>query len=56
MKNTELTQEKVMERVHIPSSRLAEGGLVKSFDLLLSGGLDAYYVSELLEQLPYAKP
>ncbi len=45
-----------MERVHIPRNRLAEDGLVKPFDLLLSGGLDAYYVSEFLEQLPYAKP
>lgn len=45
-----------MERVHIPRNRLAKDGLVKPFDLLLSGGLDAYYVSEFLEQLPYAKP
>lgn len=45
-----------IESLHIPKSRLAEDGLVKPTDLLLSGGLDAYYTSEFLEQLPYAKP
>ncbi|QOW11900.1 flavin reductase family protein [Kaistella flava (ex Peng et al. 2021)] len=45
-----------IECVHIPKSRLAEDGLVKPTDLLLSGGLDAYYTSEFIEQLPYAKP
>lgn len=45
-----------VEIVHIPKNRLAEDGLVKPNDLLLSGGLDAYYTSEFIEQLPYAKP
>ncbi len=45
-----------IERIHIPKNRLAEDGLVKPFDLLLSGGLDAYYASDFLSQLPYAKP
>ena len=45
-----------IERIHIPKNRLAEDGLVKPFDLLLSGGLDAYYTSDFLSQLPYAKP
>ena len=45
-----------IERIHIPKNRLAKDGLVKPFDLLLSGGLDAYYTCEFLEQLPYAKP
>ena len=45
-----------IERIHIPKNRLAEDGLVKPFDLLLSGGLDAYYTSEFLSQLPYTKP
>ncbi len=45
-----------VEKIHIPKERLAEDGLVKHFDLILSGGLDAYYTSEFLEQLPYAKP
>ena len=43
-------------KVHIPQARLAEDGLVKPDDLLLSGGLDAYYSSEFITQLPYAKP
>ena len=42
--------------IHIPKNRIAEDGLVKPNDLLLSGGLDAYYTSNYLEQLPYAKP
>ena len=45
-----------IERIHIPKNRLAEDGLVKPFDLLLSGGLDAYYTSDFLSQLSYAKP
>ena len=45
-----------LERIHIPKDRVAEDGLVKPYDLLLSGGLDAYYTSEFLEQMPYAKP
>ena len=45
-----------IERIHIPKDRVAEDGLVKPYDLLLSGGLDAYYASEFLEQMPYAKP
>ena len=45
-----------IERIHIPKSRVAEDGLVQPHDLLLSGGLDAYYTSEFVEQLPYAKP
>ncbi len=43
-------------KVHIPQARLAEDGLVKPDDLLLSGGLDAYSSSEFITQLPYAKP
>ena len=45
-----------IETIHIPKNRMAEDGLVKPNDLLLSGGLDAYYTSNYLEQLPYAKP
>ena len=45
-----------IERIHIPKRRVAEDGLVQPHDLLLSGGLDAYYTSEFIEQLPYAKP
>lgn len=45
-----------IEAVHLPKSRIAEDGLVKHEDLLLSGGLDAYYTSEFVDQLPYAKP
>ena len=45
-----------LERIHIPKDRVAEDGLVKPYDLLLSGGLDAYYTSEFLKQMPYAKP
>ena len=45
-----------IERIHIPKSRVAEDGLVQPRDLLLSGGLDAYYTGEFIEQLPYAKP
>ena len=45
-----------IERIHIPKDRVAEDGLVKPYDLLLSGGLDAYYTSEFLKQMPYAKP
>ena len=45
-----------IENLHIPEERLAKDGLVKVDDLLLSGGLDAYYTSEFLKQLPYAKP
>ena len=43
-------------KIHIPKNRLAEDGLVNPENLLLSGGLDAYYSSQFLEQLPYAKP
>lgn len=45
-----------VESIYIPANRLAEDGLVDPTDLLLSGGLDAYYSSQFLEQLPYAKP
>lgn len=45
-----------IERIHIPKDRVAEDGLVKPYDLLLSGGLDAYYTSEFLKKMPYAKP
>ena len=45
-----------IESVQIPENRLAEDGLVKPENLLLSGGLDAYYSSQFLEQMPYAKP
>lgn len=45
-----------IESVQIPENRLAEDGLVKPENLLLSGGLDAYYSSQFLEQIPYAKP
>ena len=42
--------------IQIPKELLSEDGLVKADDLLLSGGLDAYYDAEFLVQLPYAKP
>lgn len=45
-----------IESLEIPKNRLAEDGLVNPENLLLSGGLDAYYSSQFLEQLPYAKP
>lgn len=45
-----------IELIRIPKNLLAEDGLVKTENLLLSGGLDAYYTGEFLEQLPYAKP
>lgn len=45
-----------VERIYIPKSRLANDGLVKPVNLLLSGGLDAYYSSVFLDQFPYAKP
>ncbi|WP_230379907.1 flavin reductase family protein [Kaistella gelatinilytica] len=45
-----------IESLQIPENRLSEDGLVNPDDLLLSGGLDAYYSSQFLEQLPYAKP
>lgn len=45
-----------IEGLHLPEDRLAEDGLVDPTDLLLSGGLDAYYNCEFLAQLPYAKP
>lgn len=45
-----------IETVHIPKDRIGEDGLVKPLNLLLSGGLDAYYTSDFLQQLPYAKP
>ncbi len=45
-----------VENLHMPEERLAEDGLVRADDLLLSGGLDAYYTSKFIEQLPYAKP
>lgn len=45
-----------VEFIHIPQHRLAEDGLVNCDGLLLSGGLDAYYKSIFIEQLPYAKP
>ena len=45
-----------IELIRIPKNILAEDGLVKTENLLLSGGLDAYYTGEFLEQLPYAKP
>ena len=44
-----------IECVHLPKDRLAKDGLVDPTDLLLSGGLDAYYDSDFLDQLPYAK-
>ncbi|SFC10498.1 flavin reductase family protein [Kaistella jeonii] len=45
-----------IESIQIPEKRLSEDGLVNPDNLLLSGGLDAYYSSQFLEQLPYAKP
>lgn len=44
-----------IESVQIPKYRLADDGLINPENLLLSGGLDAYYSSKFLEQLPYAK-
>ena len=45
-----------IENIYFPQERLAEDGLIKFEDLLLSGGLDAYYEANFLQQLPYAKP
>lgn len=45
-----------IENLHIPEERIAEDGLVNADHLLLSGGLDAYYSSEFIQQLAYAKP
>ena len=45
-----------IENIFVPEERLAEDGLIKFEDLLLSGGLDAYYEANFLQQLPYAKP
>lgn len=45
-----------IENIHFFEDRLAEDGLVKFEDLLLSGGLDAYYDGSFIGQLPYAKP
>ncbi len=45
-----------VDKIIIPKDLLAEDGLVRADELLLSGGLDAYYTAEFLEQLPYAKP
>ncbi len=45
-----------LENLHIPKNRLAEDGLINPENLLLSGGLDAYYISQFIMQLPYAKP
>ena len=45
-----------LENLHIPKNRLAKDGLVNPENLLLSGGLDAYYISQFIMQLPYAKP
>lgn len=45
-----------IEQFYLPATRLAEDGLVKIDDLLLSGGLDAYYEPYFLQQFEYAKP
>ena len=45
-----------IEQIFLPANRLAEDGLVKVDNLLLSGGLDAYYEPQFLQQFEYAKP
>lgn len=45
-----------VRKIIIPKNKIGEDGLVKFENMLLSGGLDAYYESNLLQQLPYAKP
>ncbi len=45
-----------IENIFLPEERLAVDGLIKFDDLLVSGGLDAYYKAHFWQQLPYAKP
>lgn len=45
-----------VEWIQVPAERFTEDGLIKHNDLLLSGGLDAYYSGEMITQLEYAKP
>ena len=45
-----------IEQIFLPAIRLAEDGLVKVENLLLSGGLDSYYEPQFLQQFEYAKP
>ncbi len=45
-----------IQKIILPKNRVEEDGLVNFENILLSGGLDAYYDSNFLEQLPYAKP
>lgn len=45
-----------IQKIILPKNRVGEDGLVRFENILLSGGLDAYYDSNFLEQLPYAKP
>lgn len=45
-----------VEWIQVLAERFTEDGLIKHHDLLLSGGLDAYYSAEMITQLEYAKP
>lgn len=45
-----------VEWIQVPAERFTEDCLVKHHNLLLSGGLDAYYSAEMITQLEYAKP
>lgn len=45
-----------IQKIILPKNRVEEDGLVNFGNILLSGGLNAYYDSNFLEQLPYAKP
>lgn len=58
--NIEINNTKMIigtiESVQIPKNRLAHDGLVLHDHLLVSGGLDSYYSTKFMGQLPYAKP
>ena len=53
--NTDLIIGSV-ERIYLPEERLLDDGFVNPHNLLLSCGLDAYYIGEFVEKLSYAKP
>lgn len=45
-----------VRKIILSEDRIAQDGLIKFENILLSGGLDAYYDANFIEQLPYAKP
>ena len=45
-----------IENIYLPKERMAEDGLITFENLLLSGGLDAYYEANFIQQMEYAKP